>query len=117
MNAKEKIIAYMKAKRLKLFKITGINLYERADYNEIRKVNDKECKEVWEELSKKYDSDVGLCPQCILNDLRCGKCGYGKRHGICTEYEECTYSRIKNKYYSFDIICHPIIDKLNKDVT
>ena len=82
MKDRDKIIAYMKAKRLALFKLTGINLYNRADYNEIRKLDDDECKRIWEKLSEKDEDLTNFCPQCVIND-RCSDCGYGERHGKC----------------------------------
>lgn len=102
-NAKRAIIAFLK-KKDELLKQLDPEAYSKSPYlvpediKEIEMWKDNECaRVVWK--MRPYN-DMLFCPWCIcqafdmnFDTKACGSCGYGIRHGKCTD-ESSTYSTL-----------------------
>jgi hypothetical protein len=110
MNYQQKLVDFMFAKA-KVLKIGNAypNYFTNDDAIEILNWSDEEAKYVYikirKELQKGIESDVYICPFCVLQltiahkqDM-CAGCIYGKRHGICVQ-QWSDYNQFKKKYTS-----------------
>ncbi len=107
MNRYNKLlISFMESKANNLQEMCTIPkewYFQEGDREEILSWSDKEAKKYWEQIEKRIlrhqasGITYELCPFCYRNEYNhaitvskrhnpsCMKCGYGKRHGICTK--------------------------------
>lgn len=89
-----------------LKRITGINIYEKEDYEEMDTWTEEECIDIClDPFWRIYDSDYYCCPWCIKLGGKCELCGYGKRNGVCIK------SPNKSEVFSkYEVIISSILD-------
>lgn len=66
--------------------VTHVDTINKLDLKEVENWTEDECKEIIENLSHDYNKQNN--PWCIKKSLQkypCTECGYGIRHGICTD--------------------------------
>lgn len=77
------LLEYMQRKNAIVKKHSGLVLTRKRDLAELRTWSEQMCSTALRRLS--ITSDSLLCPWCIVTDLDCVTCNYGKRNGICND--------------------------------
>jgi len=96
-TAKEKVVEFMIEKDRIVYEATNIRLMVREDWEEMETWDEELFVKFIEDLSAWGWTDAQICPFCERFGLSCGRCSYGKRHGLCNETEDDTYSQIVEK--------------------
>lgn len=97
----ELIIWFCEEKDRILFELTKIHIFDKEDYESIKRWKIENLERIMEKLSIKSDHDC--CPWCIiyLQKSSCQPCSYRKRHGNCGDwalsFNISTYSKITHK--------------------
>ncbi len=114
MTYKEKLIEFMKIKNSYTSSRT-LYYMDKKDFNEIKSWSEKLCQKIYKAIvnyiydnynTHTFNINTRTCPWCIIDSFfkynslyDCFKCGYGKRHGICNEYNSLYYKLSKlNKF-------------------
>ena len=109
MTYREKIIDFIKAKNLLVYKNSNMHYIKMEDVIEIENWSEINCKHVFDRMVKLINSrftqyDSYSCPWCqyIFNvkfDLNCDKCNFGKRHGKCDKENSLYQKLLINKAF------------------
>ncbi len=91
MDVKEKLIKFIQLKNEIIEKETGLKYIVQEDIDDIKKWNEKECNNVYDDLdffihsnSKVNGLTEYTCIWCFKHfGEKCEECDYGLRHGIC----------------------------------
>ena len=134
---KEKAIWFMWGKATKIKEFTDIQYFTAKDVQAIIDMDDTRLKQAWVKMSRTITDDHDICGIqgntcifCIYHSdhiTNCGKCEYGKTHGICGKDYMNSWSKIKeiirmhnnNISYNTDIIFsnqfyNNLLDKIEK---
>jgi len=111
MTGKEKLLDFVKMKNTVLIKILKCNIFDKKDFEEIEyQWSEEQCIRLCEIIKNNTQKEIfilssAMCPWCIKYSIyfdgykrtECNLCGYGNRHGICSE-EGSLFKKLINKY-------------------
>jgi len=102
MTYTDKVVEFFRQKAMFFMANSGIRCLIREDLEDLASFSEQENKKAYKIIVDNIkkggqDLDARLCPWCILLDTDCKKCGYGKRHGICSEHTS-AYTRIGDTF-------------------
>ena len=93
MTHQDKLIKFVKLKNEVIENETGIKYIKDADIENVKTWDETECKFVYEELLyninnlHKHGLTRYTCIWCIIKDIDCCDCNYGKINGMCNELD------------------------------
>lgn len=99
LTAKKIMMKFLENKNFLVYHLTGLELFDKRDFNEAKRWSEEKCIEFLERIS--CVADIKLCPWCVFHfkypyhtTFCCEGCKYGKRHGNCLDAPDNVYTKI-----------------------
>ncbi len=114
LTSKDKLLRFLQLKQDIIKKRFKINYMLKADFDEVKSWDELDCEITVSNIAEDHETDEETCAWCIIEEMKCSNCGYGKRNKICTEDDSARYDRIQRKMKSSIVDSIPIRTLLKK---